>query len=75
MKNKNTPLGRYTFFFLSVLESLIVKYLENVYQGNANKNHVYMPVFVSDRVESWSEKYIQTRKELIYFELYSVMNK
>lgn len=46
-----------------------------MYQGNANKNHIDMPVFVSDGVESWGEKYIQTRKELIYFELYSVMNK
>lgn len=74
MKNKNIPLGRYKFF-LSVLENLIIKYLENVYQGNANKNHIDMPVFVSDGVDSWSEKYIQARKELIYFEIYSVMNK
>ena len=64
-----------THFFKSVLKSLTIKYLENVYQGNANKNHIDMPVFVSDGVESWGEKYIQTRKELIYFELYSVMNK
>ena len=46
-----------------------------MYQGNANKNHIDMPVFVSDGVDSWGEKYIQARKELIYFKIYSVMNK
>ena len=46
-----------------------------MYQGNANKNHIDMSVFVSDGVDSWGEKYIQARKELIYFKIYSVMNK
>lgn len=48
------PLGRYTFF-KSVLESLTIRYLENVYQGNANRTTLDMPAFVSDGAESWGE--------------------
>lgn len=44
-----------THFLKSVLESLTIRYLKNVYQGNANKNHIDMPAFVSDGAESWGE--------------------
>lgn len=62
-------------FLKCVSQSLNIKYLENVYQENANKYNIDVSVLISDGVESWVEKNVPTGQELIYLELYSVMNK